>query len=109
MKPHKHAEIIKAWADGAKIEQKFYGDYWDYCDNPTWSSSIEYRIKPETKNEIVLYAKVTYMGNGQYNEKTEEFIDDLEISSSDEPIGNDNLILVFDAETKELIFTRLYE
>ena len=22
MKPHKHAELIKAWADGAEIQQK---------------------------------------------------------------------------------------
>ena len=26
MKPHKHAEIIKAWADGAEIEWKFKRD-----------------------------------------------------------------------------------
>jgi hypothetical protein len=24
MKPHKHAELIKAWADGAEIERKTF-------------------------------------------------------------------------------------
>lgn len=47
--PHKHAELIKAWADGAEIE------YWDNlaciwvsCPNnaPTWGRNNKYRIKP---------------------------------------------------------------
>lgn len=47
-KPHKHAEIIKAWADGAEI-QYFNGVQWYNCHNnkPDWDSRIEYRIKPE--------------------------------------------------------------
>lgn len=49
MKPHKHAELIKAWADGALIE------YWSkttkqWTDveavNPYWRETTEYRIKP---------------------------------------------------------------
>ena len=48
-KPHVHAELIKAWADGAKIE------YWDTTHNqwlpctknkPTWCKHTLYRIKP---------------------------------------------------------------
>ena len=59
-KPHKHAELIKAWADGAEIE------YRDRCSNiqvNAWSPlppqgdwddhpDFEYRIKPEPKPDF---------------------------------------------------------
>jgi hypothetical protein len=47
MKAHKHAELIKAWADGAKIE--FYdadSDEWRPCPAPSWYPADQYRIKP---------------------------------------------------------------
>jgi hypothetical protein len=31
MKPHKHAELIKAWADGAEIEWRIKGVDWMPC------------------------------------------------------------------------------
>lgn len=50
--PNPHAELIKAWADGAEIQ------YWDddnnrwkdckgYSGFPTWDVELQYRIKPE--------------------------------------------------------------
>lgn len=52
--PHKHAELIKAWADGAEIE------YWGVYDNrwfdatcPDWNPDFTYRIKPEPKPDVV--------------------------------------------------------
>ena len=42
----KHAELIKAWADGAEIEVKANGG-WDEVKKPSWAEFIEYRIKPE--------------------------------------------------------------
>ena len=58
--PHKHAELIKLWADGAEIEQmvptakgglggwqEFSGD-WNHL--PAY---YEYRIKPEPKPDVV--------------------------------------------------------
>lgn len=47
MKPHKHAEIIKAWADGAEIQSKIPGGDWSDCSAPRWYEGSEYRIKPE--------------------------------------------------------------
>ena len=46
-KPHKHAALIKAWADGAIIQFKgIYGVWADTDGNrPTWTAD-EYRIKP---------------------------------------------------------------
>lgn len=44
--PHPHAELIKAWADGAKI-QFFLEDSWIDCKSPFWLHDRKYRIKPE--------------------------------------------------------------
>ena len=49
-KPPKHAELIKAWADGAEIE--IYSDTldaWRYISTPTWHKDRAYRIKPKVK------------------------------------------------------------
>ena len=48
MTQHKHCELIKAWADGAKIQREYYGA-WITEDMPVWSESDEFRIKPEPK------------------------------------------------------------
>lgn len=62
MKPHKHAELIKAWADGAPIE--FYSkqfDRWVLADNSAlhWHPNYEYRIMPKPKPDVVKYVYVT--------------------------------------------------
>lgn len=47
MKPHKHAELIKAWADGAEIQ--WYAnalDVWKNTPQPIWEEATQYRIKP---------------------------------------------------------------
>lgn len=48
-KPHKHAELIKAWADGAEIEFHSHDDVWFLVAKPNWDIEQEYRIKPEPK------------------------------------------------------------
>jgi len=48
MKPHKHAAVIKAWADGAEIEYRFFDDgEWLIADSPSWKVGTQYRIKPQ--------------------------------------------------------------
>jgi len=44
MKPRKHAELIKAWADGATIECNSI-DGWTEMSYPSFFESMEYRIK----------------------------------------------------------------
>ena len=45
MKPHKHAEVIKAWADGAEIEYEDCG--WHDCTTSViWDEETKYRVKP---------------------------------------------------------------
>lgn len=47
--PHKHAELIKQWADGAEIQVRRANGEWCNC-TPLWSTdpNVEYRIKPQT-------------------------------------------------------------
>ena len=98
-KPHKHAELIKAWADGAEIE------YRDCCSNiqvNAWSPlppqgdwdehpDFEYRIKPEPKLDSNLYYRA--QGYVYGNEASEV------IWTGD---NNANLKLTFDGETGKL-------
>ena len=65
MKPHKHAELIKAWADGTIIQYKDFNDDWAdcVCNLPVWNLNTEYRIKPEPKPDIVVTRKVTNENN----------------------------------------------
>lgn len=46
--PHKHAEVIKAWADGATIQKySLVTGNWEDLPNPSWLECSQYRIKPE--------------------------------------------------------------
>lgn len=49
-KPHKWAEVIKAWADGATIQWRSGGSAWLDVNTttPCWMAE-EYRVKPELK------------------------------------------------------------
>lgn len=51
--PHKHAELIKAWADGAEIEAYSGVGKWVCIERPEWYVDTIYRIKPEPKPDVV--------------------------------------------------------
>ena len=89
MKPHKHAELIKAWADGAEI-QCLKSTGWETIPQPYWSEICDYRIKPEPKPDVVgtFYFNCDTMHNHVAGMKA-----DLEDS---------NVKLTFDGETGEL-------
>ena len=54
--PHKHAALIKAWADGAEIEYRPGPDCrWYKLAMQTWDMLGEFRIKPEPKPDVVRY------------------------------------------------------
>jgi hypothetical protein len=60
MKPHKHAELIKAWADGAEIEcrNKNFQDSWSPLMEGCWDREfLEFRIKPQPKPDLVVYGR----------------------------------------------------
>ncbi len=103
MKPHKHAELIKAWADGAEIQIKLKDDAldtWQDSYDPDWSNSfIEYRIKPEPKVDVVMYSRVLsvqeHKDGGYYAWVSNAY---TEMPSC----KVDKLKLTFDGETGEL-------
>jgi hypothetical protein len=47
--PHKHAAVIKAWADGAKLQWKDDNGHWNDTNQPAFYDHWEYRVKPEPK------------------------------------------------------------
>ena len=65
-KPHKHAELIKAWADGAEIQRYtkvLSGSakggtvewIWVSSPKPSWKETDEYRIKPKEKQKVKMW------------------------------------------------------
>ena len=87
--PHKHAELIKAWADGAEIECFSEGD-WYQTSFPSWYEDRQYRIKPEPKPDVVRYSLAHFK---------QEMIYAL---NKEQDTGVDNLKLTFDGETGKL-------
>lgn len=61
--PHVHAELIKAWADGAVIEVLTSNGHWMRPSTPIWAPSKVYRIEPETPKPIVVVETMRYCGN----------------------------------------------
>lgn len=60
MQRHKHADLIIAWANGAKIEFEAMPGRWLACPTtPEWRIDAVYRIKPEPKPDIVCYTHMT--------------------------------------------------
>lgn len=50
MKPRPHADLIKAWADGASIQRQHpHTNVWFDTSDPAWHPDTHYRIKPENK------------------------------------------------------------
>ena len=85
MKPHKHAELIKAWADGVEIEQRYEGD-WELTDNPDWDDDgLDFRAK----HIVVLYGGINSHG---------EVIEGGAFGKANNHSKN-NLKLTFDGET----------
>jgi len=90
-KPMKHAEVIRAAADGKEIEYRYATKTWVKWDasystlSPFFENKVEWRIKPEPKPDVVEYWYA--------------WIDDMEFVSTRERA---NLIITFDGETGEL-------
>ena len=59
MKPHKHAELIKQWADGAEIEACVGPDKWWFEEYPDWHPLVAYRIRPQPKPDVVRWCYAT--------------------------------------------------
>ena len=95
-KPHKHAELIKAWADGAEIQlQNSIGGWMDE-KYPAWNLTAVYRIKPEPKPDVVRYACYDRFQNSEFMQLRLYRV----MQNIDSPTGQ--LKLTFDGETGTL-------
>jgi hypothetical protein len=84
MKPHKHKDLIIAWANGALIEYR-HGNVWLSTASPWWEDGMDYRIKPTP--DFVSYTFIDIYGVSPYTK---------------ERVGIDNVRLTFDGETGKL-------
>lgn len=62
MQAHKHAEVIKAWADGAQVQVQMSPGRWSDVAEPNFNPANEYRIKPSETERVY---PVTAMTNTQ--------------------------------------------
>ena len=107
MKAHKHAEVIKAWADGCTVQERVMrcGEWQEWKDvvspAPTfWTDSCyQFRIKP--KSDVIVYT---------HTQRRSHYSAEVHITC-DENWNEDNrpsytapcnLVLVFDGETSQL-------
>lgn len=68
MKPHKHAEWIKAWAEDQDLVVQYFDidrGWRDIEGPPTWRAECQYRIKPAEPEKVY---PVTSMSNKEINE-----------------------------------------
>lgn len=93
--PHKHADIIKAWADGAEIQvYDTHNEVWRNSPTPIWDSGLKYRVFVEPEPDVVMTRRVSVLVE----------------PSAGEPNGlvnvtagfSRNVRFVFDGETREL-------
>ena len=83
-KPHKHAELIKAWADGAEIQfLDIYNEWKPAGEHPQWFGHNVFRIKPEPTPDVVEYRAAM-------------------IGGAKEKMCGVNMRLIFDGETGKL-------
>ena len=66
---HKHADLIKAWADGAQIQVKAHKSVWEDRENPLWDADSEYRIKPEPDVIKIFYLESNPMLGLRFSEE----------------------------------------
>jgi hypothetical protein len=68
---HVHADMIKAWADGAKIQVYIpRSDTWIDA-NPSWDPKFQYRVKPEpvVKKAYMHYDNIKRLVTGRFDGK----------------------------------------
>lgn len=93
MKPHKHKDMIIAWANGEEIQiySKISKCWMPVSDVPYWEKDYEYRIKPEPKTDHIYYGMFVMDGSGVLGSAFTKIQD-----------KGDELKLTFDGETGKL-------
>lgn len=78
-KRHEHYDMIVAWANGEQIQFKNMRGKWETSISPSWSTGLEYRVKPKLSK---LYGRAfkDHKGDIEIASRREEFIAELESS-----------------------------
>ena len=97
MTPHKHHDLIVAWAKGATIQLNT-GDAWVTDPRPKWSVDCEYRIKREPKPDVVVYGNVEWTDVQDGNLNYRNFIG----FANSNLMATDNVKYTFCGETGKL-------
>lgn len=76
-KPHVHAAVIKAWADGATIQyqDQCTPDWTDCKVQPCWNIHCKYRIKPEPKKLYIQTIRSHDGNNYDINSRSREDVE----------------------------------
>jgi len=97
--PPVHAELIKLWADGALIQwqpgDQSQHEEWQDCHNnlPAWLSAFKYRVKPEPKPDVVMYAWI---------HKDGDRAEIVPVNATSRLLKTDTCMFVFNGETGAL-------
>lgn len=97
MTPHKHYDLIVAWAKGAEI-QWYEGSTWITTLHPGWGEAQSYRIKPEPKPDVVVYGNVEWTDVQDGNLNYRNFIG----FANSNLVATDNVKYTFCGETGKL-------
>ena len=82
VKPHKWADVIHQWADGAEVELKSI-DGWGSIINPVFFSGCTYRVKPSAEAiQQETNKKIQQEVDKQYAKMTVAFNEYMAISKS---------------------------
>lgn len=100
---HKHADLIKAWADGAEIQFrvppcKEWSNH-GKGESPSWNIEIEYRVKPEPKPDVIRYAAMPFPVTSSANPNQFQTVS---VQYTNIETVLDNVKLTFDGETRRL-------
>lgn len=104
-KPHKHAEIIKAWADGIPVQVHRDGRWVDIHSPhaivgiaPVWNPSMDYRIKPEEPETppapLTVQVKETDDGYGVYQGYPGDFMWVADFAARDAALDYANYLCI---------------
>lgn len=61
--PHKHAEVIKAWADGAEVQYQYKSGDWQDEIYPSFAKDLNWRIKPRHSPDVIIEERIYRRGS----------------------------------------------
>ncbi len=103
--PHRHCEVIKAYADGHSIQLSDDGVEWVDIKTPLFDPKHGvYRVKPQPKPDVVMYGNID---DNMWSINQESYSTELCGGFNSTKTDYDNLRVVYSGETGELLSVEL--